>query len=122
MSNNITNFIQNCLADSARYVLKSDIPTNQIAIFSDNLFFQWQKEVAECADAVRQVVKAEGKRYFVIACSSTFLMEDMRHILESGLGKIAGHAFVYYTSMIYRNRTWKEDLEPEGATIVFEII
>lgn len=112
---NITNYITYCLADSDRYVLKSDIPADQIAIFTDNLFFQWQKEVAECAEAVRQVVKAEGKRYFIIACSSTFLMEDMRHILESGLARIAGHAFAY-------SKTWNGKLRNEGAAIVFEII
>lgn len=120
--NNITNYITYCLANSDSYVLKSDIPTDQIAIFSDNLFFRWDKEVTKCADAVRQVVKAEGKRYFIIACTSTYLTEDMRHILESGLGKIAGHAFVDYRRRAYRNRSWQEDLESKGAAIVFEII
>lgn len=114
--NNITNYITNRLANSDRYVLKSDIPTDQIAIFSDNLFFNCQKEIAECADAVRQVVKAEGKRYFVIACSSTFLMEDMRHILESGLARIAGHAFI---DSVCR---WTGTVSNEGAAVVFEII
>ena len=75
--NNITNYITHYLADFNRYTLTSDIPTDQIAIFNNNLFFNWQKEVAECADAVREVVKAEGKRYFIIACHSTYLMEDM---------------------------------------------
>ena len=119
---NITNYIAHRLADSDRYVIKSDIPTDQIAIFSDNLFFNWQKEIAECADAVREVVKAESKRYFIIACHSTFLMEDMQHILESGLGKIAGHALVYFKRMAYINRGWEECLDPEGAAIVFEVI
>lgn len=113
---NITNYLTHFLASSDRYVLTSDIPTDQIAIFTDSLFFNWQKEVAECAEAVRQVVKAEGKRYFVIACSSTFLMKDMRHILESGLGRIAGHAFVDSKSV------WDDKLRNEGAAIVFEII
>lgn len=116
---NITNYITHCLADYDRYVLTSDIPTDQIAVFSESLFFQWQKEVAECADAIRQVVKAEGKRYFIIACHSTFLMEDMQHVLESGLGKMAGHAFVYRKSWSWRE---KDVLECEGAAVVFEII
>lgn len=113
---NITNYITWCLANSDRYVLTSDIPTDQIAIFTESLFFQWQNEVAECADAVRQVVKAEGKRYFIIACHSTFLMDDMRHILESGLGRIAGHAFIDSVTV------WNGKLRNEGAAIVFEII
>ena len=112
---NIKNFITHCLADYDRYTLKSDIPVEQIVIFSESLFFQFQKEVAECAEVVRQVVKEEGKRYFVIACSSTFLMEDMRHILESGLARIAGHSFVY-------SKTWRGELRNEGAAVVFEII
>lgn len=113
--NNITNYLTHFLANPDRYVLTSDIPADQIAIFTESLFFQFQKEVAECAEAVRQVVKAEGKRYFVIACSSTFLMDDMRHILESGLGKIAGHAFVDSVC------SWNGKLRNEGAAIVFEI-
>lgn len=113
---NITNYIKHFLASADRYVITSDIPAEQIAIFTDSLFFQWQKEVAECAEAVRQVVKAEGKRYFIIACSSTFLMEDMRHILESGLARIAGHAFVYSKTV------WEGKLRDEGAAIVFEVI
>lgn len=113
---NITNFITHCLAESDRYVLKSDIPTDQIAVFKDCLFFQWQKEIAECAEAVRQVVKEEGKRYFILACNSTFNPHDMRHILESGLAKIAGHAFMYYKTV------WSGKLTSEGAAIVFEII
>ena len=116
MNTNITNYITWHLANTDRYVLTSDIPADQIAIFSNNLFFNWQKEVAECAEAVRQVVKAEGKRYFVIACHSTFLMEDMRHILESGLARIAGHAFVD------EKTCWEGKLSNEGAAIVFEII
>lgn len=119
---NITKYIEHCLADYDRFVIKSDIPTDQIAIFSESLFFNWQKEVAECADAVRQVVKTEGKRYFIIACHSTFLMEDMRYILESGLGKMAGHAFVYRKDFTYCDGTWKDVLDPEGAAVVFEII
>ena len=114
--NNITNYIRHFLADADRYVLTSDIPADQIAIFTDSLFFQWQKEIVECAEAVRQVVKAEGKRYFIVACHSTFLMDDMRHILESGLGKIAGHAFVDSKTV------WDGKLRNEGAAIVFEII
>lgn len=119
---NITNYITHRLADSDRCVITSDIPADQIAIFTDNLFFNWQKEVAECADAIRQVVNAEGKRYFVIACHSTFLMEDMQHVLESGLGKLAGHAFIYRKDFTYRDGTWKEVLDCEGAAVVFEII
>ena len=115
MNNNITNYITYCLAESGRYSLKSDIPAEQIAIFSDSLFFQWQKEVVECAGAVRQVLKAEGKRYFVVANSSTFLMEDMRYILESGLAKMAGHAFVYRSN-------WRGVPCLEGAAVVFEVI
>jgi hypothetical protein len=118
----ITNCIKWRLADSDRFVLTSDIPSDQIAIFTDNLFFNWQKEVAECAEAIRQVLKEEGKRYFIIACHSTFLMEDMRHILESGLGKMAGHAFVYSNQFTYCDGTWKNVLDPEGAAVVFEII
>lgn len=113
--NNITNYITYCLGNSDRYVITSDIPADQIAIFTDNLFFNWQKEVAECAEAVRQVVKAEGKRYFILTCHSTFLMDDMRYILESGLARIAGHAFV-------DSKTWNGKLRNEGAAIVFEII
>lgn len=113
---NIANYLTYFLDNADRYVITSDIPTDQIAIFTDSLFFQWQKEVAECADAVRQVVKAEGKRYFIIACSSTFLMDDMRHILETGLAKIAGHAFVDSKTI------WDGKLRNEGAAIVFEII
>ncbi len=113
--NNITNFITHCLADYDRYILTSDIPTDQIAIFNNNLFFNWQKEVAECAEAVRQVVEAEGKRYFVIANHSTFFQEDLCHILESGLAKIAGHAIVY-------SKTWRGEPIKEGAAVVFEII
>ncbi len=116
------NYITRCLADYDRYVLKSDIATDQIAVFTESLFFNWQKEVAECADAIRQVVKAEGKRYFIIACHSTFLMEDMQHVLESGLGKMAGHAFIYRKDFTYRDGTWKEVLDCEGAAVVFEII
>lgn len=113
---NITNYIRHFLAESDRYVLTSDIPADQIAIFTDSLFFQWQKEVAECAEAVRQVVKEEGKRYFIVACHSTFLMDDMRHILESGLGRIAGHAFIDSKTV------WDGKLRNEGAAIVFEIV
>lgn len=119
MNTNIKNAISNSIASTDQYVLTSDIPTEQIAIFCNSLFFRWQKEVAECAEAVRQVLKEEGKRYFIIACSSTFLMEDMRHILESGLARIAGHAFVY------RDRwSWREGhvLDCEGAAVVFEVI
>lgn len=112
----ITNYLKHFLATSDRYVITSDIPADQIAIFTDSLFFQWQKEVAACADAVRQVVKAEGKRYFIIACSSTFLMDDMRYILETGLGRIAGHAFIDSVTI------WPGKLRNEGAAIVFEII
>lgn len=112
----ITNYITHCLANADRYVIKSDIPANQIAVFTESLFFNWQKEVAECADAIRQVVKAEGCRYFIIACHSTFLMEDMRHILESGLARIAGHAFVDSKTI------WDGKLRNEGAAVVFEII
>lgn len=115
-NNNIANYLTYFLAKSDRYVITSDIPADQIAIFTDSLFFQWQKEVAECAAAVRQVVKAEGKRYFIITCHSTFLMDDMRHILESGLGRIAGHAFVDSVTI------WPGKLRNEGAAIVFEII
>lgn len=113
---NITNYIRHFLAESDRYILTSDIPADQIAIFTDSLFFQWQKEIAECAEAVRQVVKEEGKRYFIVACHSTFLMDDMRYILESGLGKIAGHAFVDYVDK------WTGWKQKEGLAIVFEII
>lgn len=113
---NIANYLTFFLAKADRYVITSDIPADQIAIFTDSLFFQWQKEVAECAEAVRQVVKAEGKRYFIIACSSTFLMDDMRHILESGLARIAGHAFIDSVTV------WNGKLRNEGAAIVFEII
>lgn len=113
---NITNYINHFLASDDRYVITSDIPADQIAIFTDSLFFQWQKEIAECAEAVRQVVKAEGKRYFVIACHSTFLMDDMRHVLESGLGRIAGHAFIDSVTI------WNGKLRNEGAAIVFEVI
>ena len=119
---NITNYIKWLLRGSHRYVLKSDIPSEQIAIFSDNLFFNYQKEVAETAEVVRQILKEEGKQFFVIACSSTFFMEDMRHILESGLGKIAGHAFVYREHVTYRDGGFKNDFDCEGATVVFEII
>lgn len=113
---NITNYIRHRLADFDRYELTSNIPADQIVIFTDSLFFNWQKEVAECAEAVRQVVKEEGKRYFIVACHSTFLMEDMRHIVESGLGKIAGHAFVDYVDK------WTGWKQKEGLAIVFEII
>lgn len=116
---NITNYIENRLATKGEYILKSEIPAEQIAIFFDCLFFKWQKEIAECAKAVREVLKEAGKKYFVVASGSTFLMEDMRHILESGLGKMAGHAF------IYRERwSWSEKnvLECKGAAVVFEII
>lgn len=113
---NITNYIRHRLADFDRYELTSNIPADQIVIFTDNLFFNWQKEVAECAEAVRQVVKEEGKRYFIVACHSTFLMDDMRHIVESGLGKIAGHAFVDYVDK------WTGWKQKEGLAIVFEII
>ena len=121
MSTKAKNYITNCLADDDKYVLTSDIPAELIAVFSNSLFFNWQKEIAECADAVRQVVKTEGKRYFIIACHSTFLMEDMRHILESGLGKMAGHAFVYRKNFTYCDGTWKDVLDPEGAGVVFEL-
>lgn len=113
---NITYYIEHCLADYDRFILTSDIPADQIAIFTDNLFFHFQNEVADCADAIRQVVKAEGKRYFIIACASTFLMEDMRHVLESGLGRIAGHAFI---DTVCR---WSGKQRKEGAAVVFELI
>ena len=113
---NITNYIRHRLADFDRYELTSNIPADQIVIFTDSLFFNWQKEVAECAEAVRQVVKAEGKRYFIIACHSTYLMEDMRHILESGIARIAGHAFVD------EKTCWDGIMSNEGAAIVFEIV
>lgn len=113
---NITNYITHRLADADRYVLTSDIPTEHIAIFTDDLFFNWKKEVAECAEAIRQVVKAEGKSYFVITCNSTFHRKDMRYILESGLARIAGHAFVD------RICKWTGDRWSEGVAIVFEII
>lgn len=114
--NNITNYIAHRLADSDRYDLTSDIPAEHIAIFTDDLFFNWKREVAECAEAVRQVVKAEGKRYFIIANNSTFHREDMRYILVSGLARIAGHAFVD------RICEWTGDRWCEGAAVVFEII
>ena len=113
---NIINYIKNRLAEPDRYTLTSDIPADQIAIFTDDLFFNWKKEVAECAEAVRQVVKAEGKRYFIVACSSTFHQKDMRYILESGLARIAGHAFVDYVDK------WTGWKQKEGLAIVFEII
>ena len=112
----IANYLTWQLADADRYVLTSDIPADQIAIFTDSLFFQWQKEVAECSEAVRNVVTAEGKRYFIVACCSTFLMDDMRYILETGLARIAGHAFVNSKTV------WESKLRNEGAAIVFEII
>lgn len=115
----ITNYITHRLATKDEYVLKSEISSEQIAVFRDSLFFNWQKEVAECADAVREVLKEAGKKYFVVASGSTFLMEDMRHILESGLGKMAGHAFVYRKIWSWRE---KDVLECEGAAVVFEII
>lgn len=113
---NIINYIKNRLAEPDRYTLTSDIPADQIAIFKNSLFFKWQKEVAECAEAVRQVVKAEGKRYFIIVCHTTFTMEEMRYILESGLARIAGHAFVD------EKTCWDGILSNEGAAIVFELI
>jgi len=116
---NITNYITNQLADDEEYVLKSEISTDKIAVFRNSLFFQWQKEKAECAEAVREVLKAEGKKYFIVACGSTFLMEDMRHILESGLGKMAGHAFVYSKRWSWLEK--KEVLDCKGAAVVFEL-
>lgn len=116
---NAKNYIKNFLANDDEYVLKSEIPSEQIAVFSNSLFFNWQKEIAECAKAVREVLKEAGKKYFVVASGSTFLMEDMRHILESGLGKMAGHAFVYRKRWSWRE---KNVLECEGAAVVFEII
>lgn len=112
----ITNCIKWLLADSDRFVLTSDIPSDQIAIFTDNLFFNWQKEVAKCAEAIRQVLKAEGKSYFIIACHSTFIMDDMRYIIESGLGRIAGHAFVDSKTI------WEGKLRNEGAAVIFKIV
>lgn len=125
MNTNIKNYIRHILPITDRddstdqYTLTSDIPTEEIAIFLDNLFFLWQKEVDECAEAIRQVLKEEGKRYFVIARNSTFFMEDMRHILESGLARIAGHAFLYQDRW-----SWGKGhvLEGKGAAVVFEII
>lgn len=116
---NVKNYIKHCLANDDEYVLKSEIPSEQIAVFRDSLFFNWQKEIAECAVAVREVLKEAGKKYFVVASGSTFLMEDMRHILESGLGKMAGHAFIYRERWSWRE---KNVLECEGAAVVFEII
>lgn len=116
---NITNFITHRLAANDEYVLKSEIPAEQIAVFRDSLFFNWQEEIDECAKAVREVVKEAGKKYFVVACGSTFLMEDMRHILESGLGRMAGHAFIYRKRWSWRE---KDVFECEGAAVVFEVI
>ena len=116
MNDYITNYITWSLAESGRYDLKSDIPADQIAVFSNNLFFRFEKAIAECAEAVRQVVKAEGKRYFIVANNSTYLMEDMRYILESGLARIAGHAFV---DSICK---WTGNRQSAGAAVVFEII
>lgn len=118
----IQNYIASRLADTDRYDIISDIPTEQIAIFSDNLFFIWEKEIAQCAEAVREIVKAEGKKYFIIACHSTYLMEDMRHIIESGLGKMATHALIYSKRITFRTGKCEKVLEPEGAAVVFEII
>ena len=119
---NIKNYIACRLADNDRFDIISDIPAEQIAIFSDNLFFIWEKEIAQCAEAVREIVKAEGKKYFIIACHSTYLMEDMRHIIESGLGKMATHALIYSKRCTFRTGKCEKVLEPEGAAVVFEII
>lgn len=118
----IQNYIACRLADADNFAIESGIPAEQIAIFSDNLFFIWEKEIAQCAEAVREVLKAEGKRYFVIACHSTYLMEDMRHIIESGLAKMATHALVYSKRFTFRTGKCEKVLEPEGAAVVFEII
>lgn len=119
---NIKNYIACRLADADRFAIESDIPAEQIAIFSDDLFFIWEKQIAQCADAVREVLKAEGKKYFIIACHSTYLMEDMRHIIESGLAKMAGHALIYSKRYTFRTGKCEKVLEPEGAAVVFEII
>lgn len=118
----IQNYIANHLADADLYDIKSNIPAEQIAIFSNNLFFIWEKEIAQCAEAIREVLKAEGKKYFIIACHSTYLMEDMRHIIESGLAKMAGHALIYSKRFTFRTGKCEKVLEPEGAAVVFEVI
>lgn len=120
--NKIQNYIACRLADTDRYDIISDLPAEQIAIFSDNLFFIWEKQISQCADAVREVVKAEGKRYFIIACHSTYLMEDMRHIIESCLAKMASHAIIYSKRYTFRTGKCEKVLEPEGAAVVFELI
>lgn len=117
---NAKNYITWHLDKHESYILKSEIPAEQIAVFTDSLFFNFQKDVAECAEAIREVVKEEGKKYFIVASGSTFLMEDMRHILESGLGKMVGHAFVYRKRWSWSNKG--DVLECEGAAVVFEII
>lgn len=96
------------------FSLKSELPVEQIAISYTDLFFNKEADEKEWAEAIRQVLKEKGKRYFTIAKWSSYAGEDMLQIITSGLGKVAGQALVYYAGCCGEKLV--------GAAAVFELI